>query len=261
MDFALSLSKPVLISTGRSKWLQEWPCKITWLLPPHPTSEATSEFRQQMDPLKSLLKVVAPTFNLITQEAEAGRSLSLRPAWFTELVPGQSGLHRETMSQKNQNGGEGESWWGRRKSLSPQTLESMNTLGAVLSPTHACRSTTKALSPVSNPRRYGWSTLGGELDWAWPWRWFLLGSVRLDSCIAVCSLCQVAGSFCLPLALFHPCLRVSSEALHLRSVKSEQLGGSLQNIFLLRTCRDLLNVNDYSLSLSLMFIIYRKRLY
>ena len=31
-------------------------------------------------------------------EAEAGRSL--RPAWFTEGVPGQPGLHRETLSQK-----------------------------------------------------------------------------------------------------------------------------------------------------------------
>ena len=34
-------------------------------------------------------------------EAEAGGSLSLRPAWSTELVPGQLGLlQRETLSQK-----------------------------------------------------------------------------------------------------------------------------------------------------------------
>ena len=32
--------------------------------------------------------------------AEAGRSLSLRPAWSTELVTGQPELHRKTMSRK-----------------------------------------------------------------------------------------------------------------------------------------------------------------
>jgi hypothetical protein len=33
-------------------------------------------------------------------EAEAGASLSLRPAWSTEKIPGQPGLHRETLSGK-----------------------------------------------------------------------------------------------------------------------------------------------------------------
>jgi hypothetical protein len=37
---------------------------------------------------------------LSTWEAEAGRSLSWRPAWSTEKVPGQPGLHRETLSPK-----------------------------------------------------------------------------------------------------------------------------------------------------------------
>ena len=32
---------------------------------------------------------------------EAGEFLSLRPAWSTEWVTGQPGLHRETLSQKN----------------------------------------------------------------------------------------------------------------------------------------------------------------
>jgi hypothetical protein len=38
------------------------------------------------------------------EEAEAGRSLWvwLRPAWSTEWVPGQPGLHRETLSKNKQ---------------------------------------------------------------------------------------------------------------------------------------------------------------
>jgi hypothetical protein len=43
--------------------------------------------------------VVAHAFNLSTWEAEAGRFLSLRPAWSIEWVLGQPGLHRETLSQ------------------------------------------------------------------------------------------------------------------------------------------------------------------
>jgi hypothetical protein len=35
-----------------------------------------------------------------TQETEAGASLSLRSAWSTGGVPGQQGLHRETLSQE-----------------------------------------------------------------------------------------------------------------------------------------------------------------
>jgi hypothetical protein len=44
--------------------------------------------------------VVAHAFNPSTWEAEAGGFLSSRPAWSTEWVPGQSGLHRETLSWK-----------------------------------------------------------------------------------------------------------------------------------------------------------------
>jgi hypothetical protein len=48
--------------------------------------------------------VVAHTFNPSTWEAEAGGFLSSRPAWSTKRVPGQPGLHRETLSQnKNKN--------------------------------------------------------------------------------------------------------------------------------------------------------------
>jgi hypothetical protein len=49
----------------------------------------------------SLLGVVEHTFNPSTWEAEAGRFLSSRPAWSTEWVLGQPGLHRETLTPKN----------------------------------------------------------------------------------------------------------------------------------------------------------------
>ena len=42
--------------------------------------------------------MVVQDFNPSTWKAEAGDSLSLRPAWSTEQVPGQPGLHRETLS-------------------------------------------------------------------------------------------------------------------------------------------------------------------
>jgi hypothetical protein len=46
--------------------------------------------------------MVAHTFNtnIHIQEAEAGRSLTLRPAWSTEWVPGQPSLYREILSQR-----------------------------------------------------------------------------------------------------------------------------------------------------------------
>jgi hypothetical protein len=47
--------------------------------------------------------VVAHAFNPSTWEADAGRFLSLRPAWSTERVPGQPGLHRENLSRKTKN--------------------------------------------------------------------------------------------------------------------------------------------------------------
>jgi hypothetical protein len=44
--------------------------------------------------------MVTHAFDPSTREAEAGGSLSSRPAWSTEWVPGQPGLHRETLSWK-----------------------------------------------------------------------------------------------------------------------------------------------------------------
>jgi len=46
--------------------------------------------------------VVVRAFNPSTWEAEAGRFLSLRPAWSTEWAPGHPWLHRETLSWKKQ---------------------------------------------------------------------------------------------------------------------------------------------------------------
>ena len=43
----------------------------------------------------------AHDFNPSIQEADAGGSLSSGLAWSTEQVPGQPGLHRETLSQEN----------------------------------------------------------------------------------------------------------------------------------------------------------------
>jgi hypothetical protein len=44
--------------------------------------------------------VVAHAFDPSTWEAEVGGFLSLRPAWSIESIPGQPGLHKETLSQK-----------------------------------------------------------------------------------------------------------------------------------------------------------------
>ena len=49
---------------------------------------------------KTKQNIISIQIKLIPREAEAGRSLSSRPAWSTELVPGQLRLlHRETLSQ------------------------------------------------------------------------------------------------------------------------------------------------------------------
>jgi hypothetical protein len=48
--------------------------------------------------------MMAHAFNASTQEAQAGRSLSLRSARSAEQGPGHPGLHREKLvSKKNKN--------------------------------------------------------------------------------------------------------------------------------------------------------------
>jgi hypothetical protein len=44
--------------------------------------------------------VLVHTFNPSASEAEAGSSLSLMSAWYTEQVPGQAGLHRKPCHEK-----------------------------------------------------------------------------------------------------------------------------------------------------------------
>ena len=44
--------------------------------------------------------MVAYAFHLSIQDPGTGRSLSLRPTWFIELVPGQPRPYRETLSSK-----------------------------------------------------------------------------------------------------------------------------------------------------------------
>ena len=47
---------------------------------------------------------MAHSFNIGTQEAETGlNSVSLKPAWSTEQLPGQPELHGETLSQKKKS--------------------------------------------------------------------------------------------------------------------------------------------------------------
>jgi hypothetical protein len=58
--------------------------------------------------------VVAHAFNPSTREAEAGEFLSSRPAWSTKWVPGQPGLHRETLSRKKNKKMERKKGWSRR---------------------------------------------------------------------------------------------------------------------------------------------------
>jgi hypothetical protein len=56
-----------------------------------------------LDSVKSSFRcpaVVVHAFNPSTWKAEAGGFLSSRPAWSTERVPGQPGLHRETRKKK-----------------------------------------------------------------------------------------------------------------------------------------------------------------
>jgi hypothetical protein len=66
---------------------------------PRPRGKTASYCKKQ----STWLGVVAHAFNPSTLEAEAGGFLSSRPAWSTKCIPGQPGLYRETLSQKQTN--------------------------------------------------------------------------------------------------------------------------------------------------------------
>jgi hypothetical protein len=60
--------------------------------------------------------VVAHAFNPST---EGGGFLSSRPAWSTELVPGEPGVHRETLSKKKKKNQKKNKKQNKKKTLSP----------------------------------------------------------------------------------------------------------------------------------------------
>jgi hypothetical protein len=88
-------------------WFALWLAQPAFVYNSRPPSQGPTAHMGWALPYKSLIKkclswaVVAHAFNPSTWEAEAGRFLSSRPPWSTEWVPGQPGLHRETLSQKN----------------------------------------------------------------------------------------------------------------------------------------------------------------
>jgi hypothetical protein len=68
--------------------------------PPQVCPRRTTTYSHKINLKKSKPGVVAHAFNPSTWEAEAGGFLSSRPAWSTKWVPGQPGLHRQTLSRK-----------------------------------------------------------------------------------------------------------------------------------------------------------------
>jgi hypothetical protein len=102
--------------------------------------------------------VVAHTFNPSTREAEAGGFLSWRPAWSTEWVPGQPGLHRETLSRKNNK--------LDLSSVSVHYVANYNRFLWVLSLpwTHPCCQVkgTKGVGPMASQELFSSSILGSD---------------------------------------------------------------------------------------------------
>ena len=87
-------------SLYRSSWATMWCLGIE----PRTSGRAASGLNHRTispDPReKNLNSSFCWVLNPSTWEAEAGRSLSSRPAWSTDQVPGQPGLHRETINQQ-----------------------------------------------------------------------------------------------------------------------------------------------------------------
>jgi hypothetical protein len=95
--------------------------------------------------------VVEHTFKRSIWKAEVGGSLSLRPAKSTERVPGQPGLHREALSQENNN-----------KTIKPkeQRLLFQRTWVQLPAPHHSSQlsvtSVPRDLAPSAHPLVHTW---------------------------------------------------------------------------------------------------------
>jgi hypothetical protein len=94
------------IVTGASK-IAQWVTCFASLWPSHTHTHTHSFFNVHLQTftrrhLKTTLNqaVVVHNFNPSTWKTKAGESLSSRPAWSTKWVPGQPGLHRETLTGK-----------------------------------------------------------------------------------------------------------------------------------------------------------------
>jgi hypothetical protein len=87
------------ISDMQDVWYEECLiCRMSDMRPQRGSSPALTVRWWRMPLISALGRQSA--FNPSTWEAEAGGFLSSRPAWSTERVPGQPGLHRETLSWK-----------------------------------------------------------------------------------------------------------------------------------------------------------------
>jgi hypothetical protein len=86
---------PLIPAPGKSRQVGLWgflASKASWAL---------NKMRDGVSKSKVSRAVVVHAFNPSTWKAETGVFLSSKPAWSTEWVPGQPGLHRETLSRKN----------------------------------------------------------------------------------------------------------------------------------------------------------------
>jgi hypothetical protein len=105
-DLVARVHLPDIPSYLTCKHRSECICRVRRAPAPHAGSKKQGTTLETLRSLSVQLEiptwpgVVAHTFNPSTREAEAGGFLSSRPAWSTKWVPGQPGLHRETLSQK-----------------------------------------------------------------------------------------------------------------------------------------------------------------
>jgi hypothetical protein len=104
-------------------------------------------------------QVVVHTFNPSTQKAQAGRSQSSRPAWSTEQIPGQGGLHRENTDLKtNQPTDHLPNWqnkwvsWNLGRAVCQQWCPFITTIAVII--THLTQSNTRGQTLTRAPRLF-----------------------------------------------------------------------------------------------------------